>query len=97
MDKKDGIEKIHKLMDELAAVTKDIFPDYTRISVDCAKDGYRTFTILKWGNGKTAETTPRRELFQQTKVSAKYDWEADRSQDQNEYLEKLGLLMKDDV
>lgn len=97
MDRKDGIERIHELMDELAAVAKEVFPDYTRISTDCAKDGYRTFTVIKWGKGETPETSTRRELWNQTKINSKYDWDEDRSQRQNEYYEKCGLLMKDDV
>lgn len=91
----EGIERIHKLLDELAEATKELFPDYSRISADCANDGYRSFTVLKWGNGKTVETTKRRDLFQQTKVSSKYDWEKDRSSVQNEYYEREGILLKD--
>lgn len=93
---KTGIERIHELMDELAEVTKELFPDCTRISTDCAMDGYRTFTVLKWGNGKTPETVTRRELFEQTKLSAKSEWEKDRSSVQNAYYDKIGLLLKDD-
>lgn len=92
----EKIEKIHELLDELAEAVHDVFPDYSRISVSCADDGYRTISVTKWGKGKTAETTARRELFDQTKVSSKYDWDKDRSQKQNQYYEEIGLLLKDD-
>ena len=91
-----GIERIHELLDELAEVTKELFPDCTRISTDCAMDGYRTFTVLKWGKGGTAETTMRRELFEQMKLDKKTDWGEDRSPVQNAYYDKIGLLLKDD-
>ena len=93
---KTGIERIHELLDELAEVAKELFPDYTRISTDCAMDGYRTFTVLKWGKGKNAETATRRELFEQTKLNAKCEWGEDRSPAQNAYYDKIGLLLKDD-
>lgn len=93
---KTGIERIHKLMDELAEVTKELFPDCTHISTNCAMNGYRTFTVLKWGKGKTPETSMRRELFEQTKLSEKDEWEEDRSPAQNAYYDRVGLLLKDD-
>jgi len=92
----EGIERIHKLLDELAEVTKELFPDYSRISADCANDGYRNFTVLKWGKGETVETTKRRELFQQSRLNAKDKWEEDRSPIQNKYYERKGVLLKDD-
>lgn len=88
-----GIERIHELLDELGKATKELFPECTRISATVGIDGYTDFTVLKWGKGEEAETTLRRELFEQTKVGNV--WGEDRSHYQNEYYEKLGLLLDD--
>jgi len=88
----DKIERIHRLLDELAEATKEAFPDYSRISALCSEDGYQTFNVIKWGNGKEVATTPRRDLFDQTKIDGK--WLDDSSERQNKYYEEYGLLLK---
>lgn len=89
------IKRIHELLEELAEATKDAFPDYSRIGTTCSSDGYRNFTITKWGEEKKdCERTKRRVLYDQTKVQD--EWMKDRSADQNKYYDELGVLLKDD-
>ena len=89
----EKIERIYKLLDELTEATKDAFPEYSRVSTVCDSDGYRSLTILKWGEGETAAATPRRVLLTQSKINGKLG--RDYSDYQNQYYKDLGLLLED--
>jgi len=87
------MDRIYELMDELADAVKEKFPDYSGVSVNCGTDGYRNITVVKWGKGKVAETTPRRELWEQSRIAG--EWNPDRSDKQNEYYDTIGVLLKE--
>ena len=95
MDEK--IERIHELMDELAEATKEVFPDYSSISVSCESDGYRDISILKWKHDKEKPVKKhlRRYLFSQMRVGRTSEWNKDTSDFQNAYCKKLGIFLND--
>ena len=92
----EGIERIHKLLDQLAEAVAEAFPNADNMYASLATDGYRSFRVEKW---KREEDTPveawkRRELFEQHRIGFG-DWSSDRSKEQNEYYRRNRTLLED--
>lgn len=93
----EKLERIHELMDELAEVTKEVFPDYTSINVSCESDGYMDVSIMKWkyDKEKPVEKCLRRQLFGQTRIGKKSEWGNDTSDLLNDYYKRYGFFLED--
>ena len=92
-----GMERIHKLAAELNEAMQTEFPDGTQISIGIYSGERINITVTEWDKNteEKNEKRHRRELWDQWFRDG--EWKQDRSRDQNEYYEKIGVLLKKEV
>lgn len=90
----EGIEKIQSLLGSLREAVMECFENATLASFTTGKDGYLSFTVTEWDDNPRipSEKQLRRELWEQSFVLG--EWSDDRSDAQNRYLKKCGVLLE---
>lgn len=90
----EGIEKVYPLLESLNKAVMECFKNATDVSFSANKDGYMSITVIEWEDnpGVATEKKLRRELWEQSCVSG--EWLNDRSDEQNRYLKKCGVLLE---
>jgi len=89
------MDKIHELIEQLGEEILKLFPDATKTGLLIAADGYVNISVEKWNHmdGVKIEDTPRRQLWDQSKLDGK--WGEDLSELQNAYCKKCGCLLEE--
>lgn len=91
----DRIERIQNLIDDLARIASDLFPDFTTASITIQSDGYGSVIIEEWekGNGIPVEERKRRMIYDRWRdVSG--NWSDDHSAEQNAYYKENNILLE---
>lgn len=92
----EKIKKMRELVDEIAKIAFDTYPNATRLSVTADGDGYLTIGLVQWDEDieTSIESRRRRELLDQSRYEG--EWSEDKSTFQNEYYKKIGCLLEEE-
>lgn len=89
----DGLERVHRLMEELEETIREMFGDFTSadVLIDC--EGYRSFTVTEWepDSGVPTKHQKRRELYGEYRTE---DGWRDTTDFQNSYYRDHGVLLE---
>lgn len=92
----NDLNRIHKLIAELAEVVGERFPEYTDARFTIASNGHMTLAVTEWEDPnrfESIEKTPRRYLCDQTKLSGTR-WRKDDSKTMNDWYRVRGILLE---